>query len=486
VKANRLSATYSRLRQLPIWKLLAADTGPFIIALLQTNLYQEDRSVPASILLERMTRDLQELNLGSDHLPQNARAYISDWLRDGYLERHFPPGALEEDYQLSSAAVAVIRFVNGLAEPRLATTESRLAVVIQQVVGLAEQTDANPETRIASLLAERERLDREIEQIQQGHVDVLSDRRALERIREIITLADGLAADFRRVREDFDVLNRELRERIFDEAGSRGEILENLFAGVDVIAESDSGRTFSAFWRLLTDPEQSALLDEAVDRVIGREFATQLQPKERRFLLGLTRSLLTQGGLVHEVSRHFAASLKTFVHSREYLEQRRLNQLLRDAQRAAVTLRDTVRPSDAVGYTLDLTSIRMSSVSQWSLYDPSTQGPPGAMESAEAPLIDLDTVAELVAYSEINFRELTANIRSVLVHRAQASTAEILDRFAATQGLGTVVGYLALGTRHGVIAEGNEMVQWEADGGFRRAARIPLVYFVRERIDAMG
>jgi hypothetical protein len=82
---------------------------------------------------------------------------------------------------------------------------------------LAEKTDSNPETRVASLLSERERLDRQIEEIRSGRVAALPDSQALERIREITALADGLASDFRRVRDDFERLNRELRERLLDE-----------------------------------------------------------------------------------------------------------------------------------------------------------------------------------------------------------------------------------------------------------------------------
>jgi len=52
--------------------------------------------------------------------------------------------------------------------------------------------------------------------------------------------------------------------------GNRGDVLEQLFAGVDLIGESDAGRTFNAFWRLLTDSEQAATLRESLDEVTGR------------------------------------------------------------------------------------------------------------------------------------------------------------------------------------------------------------------------
>jgi hypothetical protein len=255
-----------------------------------------------------------------------------------------------------------------------------------------------------------------------------------------------------------------------------------MFAGVDVIAESDAGRTFSAFWRLLTNPEQSSTLEQAIDEVVARDFAAQLDGRDRRFLLRLTRMLLEQGGMVHEVLQHFARSLRHFVQSREYLEQRRFNQLLKDAQRVALSLKDEVRATDTLEYTLPLTSSRLRSLAQWVLFDPATQVPRGGMLDGEGAPIDLDTVGELIAQSEIDFRVLKANIRALLRERSQASIGEVMGRFPATQGLGSVVGYMALGARHGVRGDRIETVEWEGQDEQRRRARIPAIYFVRERV----
>lgn len=486
MKAEKHIASYRKLREQPAWRLLASRHGPLVIGLLQANLFDAEHRLPASAFLERISRDLEELRARGEDLPQPAQAYVADWLREGFLERRFPPGASEEEYELSSAAADAIRFIAGLAEPRSAATESRLAVVIHQLAKLAEETDPNPETRAARLLAERERLDREVERIRSGRAEAMTEARALERIREIVALAGDLAADFRRVRDDFERLNRELRERLMDDEVSRGDTLERLFAGVDVIAESDAGRTFSAFWRLLTDPEQSAMLDDAMDQVMSRGFAGQLDIKDRRFLLGLTRTLLVQGGMVHDVSQNFAAGLKSFVQSREYLEQRLVHQRLKEAQRVALALKDEVRATETLEYTLELTSSRFSSLSQWSLYDPSIETTAAIMCDAEAPAISLESVAELVAQSEIDFRGLRANIRAVLDDRAQASIADVLDQFPASQGLGSVVGYLALGSRHGVAAGRDEIVEWLGIDEQHRRARIPAIFFLKDRVHELA
>lgn len=485
MKADRAVATYRRLREQPVWRLLAANTGPIILGLLQTHLLENEHRLPASILYERLGRDLEDLRALGDDLPQSAQAYVADWLAAGYLERSFPPGATEEEYQLSAASAAAIRLMSSLIERRAAATESRLAIVIQQLVRLAEETDPNPHTRAAALRAERDRLDRQIAAVEQGSPP-LTDGIALERAREIIRLSAELVADFRRVRDDFEQLNRGLRERLLDTDANRGDVLDALFAGVDVIAESEAGRTFSGFWRLLTDIEQSATLDHALDQVLTREFATQLDTMERRFLLRFTRELLQQGGGVHGVLQNFARSLKHFVQSREYLEQRRLNQIMRAAQNAALAIKEHVRATDDIGYTLQLTSSRLRSHSQWSLYDPSLHEVDNSMSSATAALIDIDTVGELIAQSEIDFRTLKMNIRTALQDLPVASIAQILARFPATQGLGSVVGYVALGSRFGVHTNlRSETVDWIGVDEMPRSARIPLIHFLRGRIDEL-
>jgi len=89
--------------------------------------------------------------------------------------------------------------------------------------------------------------------------------------------------------------------------------------------------------------------------------------RERRFLIRLTRNLLEQGGAVHEVLQTFARSFKRFVQSREYLEQRRINQLLKEAQRTALAIKGEIRATESLEYILWLTSGRLRSLSQWAL-----------------------------------------------------------------------------------------------------------------------
>src|ERR1700680_1214473 len=97
-------ATYRRLRRNPLWRLLAADNAPIIVPLLQTNLMDGDGKLPASILYERLARDIEDLRTSGEVMPQTAQAYVTDWLAEGWLIRRFPTGASEEEYELSADA----------------------------------------------------------------------------------------------------------------------------------------------------------------------------------------------------------------------------------------------------------------------------------------------------------------------------------------------------------------------------------------------
>jgi hypothetical protein len=482
LQAARPLATYRRLRTEPHWRLMAGQKSPAVIALLQTLLLQSDAVLPASVFLERLTEELEDLRDRGEDLPQSAQAYAADWLSEGYLVRRFPPGSSEESYELSAPAAAAIRFIAGLEAPRAAATQSRLAVVMQQIVSLAEETEPDTARRLESLIAERDRIDRQIENVRAGRIEVLPEPAAIERIREIIGLADDLSADFIRVRERFETLHRELRERVLEDETSRGDVLESLFAGVDLIGASPEGLSFSAFWRLLTDPEQSATLELAIDRVLSRGFVRQLASAERRFLIGLTRVLLAEGGGVHDVLRQFASSLKHFVQSREYLQQRQINKLLNQAQRNALSIKENIPSGDRLDFHLWLTSSRISSLDQWNLFDPHAGALPEPMSDAAEPAIGMESVSELVAQSEIDFETLRMNIRVALSSREQASIAGMLALYPAAQGLGTVVGYLALGVRHGVAGGGFERVSWRGLDDEPRAAKIPAYHFLRERL----
>jgi hypothetical protein len=145
-------------------------------------------------------------------------------------------------------------------------------------------------------------------------------------------------------------------------------------------------------------------------------------------------------------------------------------------------LRDSVQVRQRTPYTLQLTTSRLRSLSQWRLRDPRQGRVDGSIARSDGAAISLDSVGELVAQSEINYRGLRHDLYELLAKHEQLSIGAVLAQRPAEQGLGSVIGYLSLATRHGVVADGeHETVSWRGNDGGERHARIPLVWFVKEK-----
>lgn len=102
MKAGENISVYRRMRNQPLWQLLASGNGPTVIGLLQSHLYEQERSLPASILFERLTRDLEELRSQGDDFPQTAQAYVANWLSDGCLIIPSSSGGRATRYKLTT------------------------------------------------------------------------------------------------------------------------------------------------------------------------------------------------------------------------------------------------------------------------------------------------------------------------------------------------------------------------------------------------
>lgn len=476
-------AEYRRLREESAWKLLAADSGPLILGLLESRFPPGERLI-ASAAVESLNFDLDELRAQGESVPTTAQACLSDWVSKGYLERRLLPGESEESYELSPSATTVIAFASSLIAPRSSATESRLSTVLLQVRRLAEESEVNRESRLKTLRAEVSELEEKIHTVEVSGVVPLDPRRAIERTREIIALSSDLLSDFTRVRADFEALNRNLRQHLAEGSEHRGGVLERLFADIDLIAESDSGRSFDAFWRMLMDRRQRGLLDDSMDAILSRDFVSDLEEEEVQFLRSLGDTLLDRGGTVHFTQERFARSLRDFVRSRDFLEQRRLGELLRQAHLAALSATNSAGPRARVAL-LDLSGASIRSFDQWVLKDPALGYEPRQVRTAEALDVDMSVVATEVLLAEIDFRRLRENIRSYLAETPQASIADLVDRYGTAQGLGTILGYLDIAYKCAELTPSFEEVSWTGSDGIPRGARIPRVFFIKERVDEL-
>lgn len=463
-------------------RMLRADTLPIICATLSEHLGKPGTKLLTDELHERVDADLVALREHFALGDRSAKSYCDEWRGKGLLIRRTASSARGETYELSAAGLDAIRIIEQLISPRSTLTESRLLVLAQALHGLAVDTDPDTTRKLRSLREERDRIDAEIERISRSEAQPLDARAATERVTDVLAQAESLPADFARVRARFEELNHELRTAILDLDERQATVISEIFRGVDLIASSDEGRTFSAFSSLIRDPESSARFEADVHEILGREFAQALPIPTRRAIRNLLRDMKAGSRDVQDTLTEFARGLRRYVRSQEYERDRALRTLIQQALAAAVPARTAIKPYASIGMELELPVLPLSSVGELSPHDPSDFTPNAALGDAEPGEIDLLRLAAIARESEIDFDELVSHVNQALDQQRPVSVGEVLAASPATQGLASVIGLLALATRHGTLHDGEETLVWRGLDEHLRSARVPRHAFT-ERID---
>ncbi len=470
-------ATQRALAESAALRLLRAQNAPAIAALLHAHLGGAEKRVAAPVLFEGMDADLEDLRDRGFELPLTARGYCAEWVRAGFLVRRAAEEAREETYELSDGALTAIRFLEQVTAPRAVVTESRLATILRQLHELAVETDSDVASRLAALSEQRARLEEEIERVEAGDVEVLSTQRAAERADDILGIAAELPADFARVRAELEELNRSLRERLIHEPEARGTVLEEVFRGMDHIADSEAGRSFNGFYSLILDSEQASQVDGDVAALLQRDFTASLSRAQLRQLRRLIPGMQDQSTEIHDVMTSFTRSLRRFVQSHEFQEDRQLNATVREVMATMLTLAERLSPTTRLEHTLDLTSVQLTSISALRLHNPADNETQADVTTAVPDAVDIADIRALARESDIDMTELRRNVSEVVTEIGAATIGDILDRRPATQGLASVVGLLILAEEYASELASAETVQWVSRGGIAQVGTVPHYLF---------
>lgn len=504
IEARALSL--ARLRGAsPALSLLRSPSAPVVLAMVDEYFPQGTRQRPASELYELLAADLRVLTARYPDrfdMPRTAQQYCTDWVRAGWLIRRPGTAATGETLEPAEETLSALDAVTRWEQPRSVVTATRVESLTESLRTLARDIDPDIATRLASLTTQRAALDREIERVEHGDYEVLGTAQVAERVTDILDQASAVPADFARVSRDLEDLNRSLRRSLLDPEGSRGDVLEEIFDGVDLISESDAGRSFTGFYRVLLDRERAAWIDRWIGEVLSRPQGTALPAPVRTQLRGLFRSMEDAGAEVNRTMTGLARSLRNYVTSEEFAEDRRMVELLREARTAAADAvtgdGDGVRAYRKMETPLVRIGMQMISVGALTLKNPGAETVEHAPATVPAGEVDAGALLAAVRTSEIDLAELEANIRAVLTELAgraepaeqagtdgdpgpvTASVAQVLHHRPATQGLASVVGLLHLAIRHGTSVAGTEHVTWDDDDGRRRSATVPRWVFTAD------
>lgn len=426
----------------PAWRLLRAGNATLILAFLGEFFVESNRGAcPASEVAAALDDHLYVLNAalstenGDVRYPKAPRAYLEDWSGTdvGYLRRFYPPGDDEVHYEATPAFEKAYAWVLSLKGRSFVGTESRLHTVVELLRQIVHGTEDDPERRLVDLRRRREELDAEIAAVEAGHVAMLDPAGVRDRYQQVSATARELLADFREVEENFRLLDRAAREKIAGWGGSKGELLMELVGSRSAITGSDQGRSFQAFYDLLLSDSRQEELSRLLTTVAGIE---TIEPDRR--MRGIHHDWSEAAERAQRTVRQISEQLRRFLDDQVWLENRRVLDLVRAVETAALEVRGN---QPTFGLEVDEPGIEIVLPFERPLYQPpaaaevESQIPP-ATEGADTDLLFEQTFVDQT--------RLVENIRAVLPERSSALLSDIITMYPLEHGAAEIVGYLAL------------------------------------------
>jgi flagellar motility protein MotE (MotC chaperone) len=465
----------------PAWRLLCAKHAPLVASFLhRVFIAPNERILSQADLVEALEDELFALReqLGAEAFPGTAQSYLNDWAENdkGWLRKFYPTGTDEPHFDLTPATEKALVWLEGLTERTFVGTESRLLTLFDLLRQMSEGSQTDPEVRISELQKRRGEIDTEIARILAGDIPLLDDTALKDRFQQFLQLSRELLTDFREVEHNFRTLDRRVRERIALWEGAKGALLEEIMGERDVIADSDQGKSFRAFWDFLMSQSRQEELSRLLQQVLSLPPILAMHPETRTQRVHY--DWLEAGEHTQRTVAKLSEQLRRFLDDQAWLENRRIMDILHSIENHALALREDV-PS---GNFMPLSEI--SATVELPLERP-LYSPPFKPLIAELVLdegdAEVDTAA-LYAQVVVDRAELTRNIRQELQGRSQVSLAEVVDRHPLRQGLAELVAYLQLAgewPKMAVDDDVQEQVAWQTDSGVVRQATFPRIILLR-------
>lgn len=338
-------------RQHPAWLLLASPRAPLVLGCLTALFdFAEDGIAEADAL--QALSDMLASYAAQDEYdidPGNTRVLaareLRQWIKRGLV--------IERGQRLygTDALTSAIRFVDTLDDRIMTSTASRLSVVQREIENLDVGLNPDATSRKAAIRRKIALLEQELADAEAGHVPVLTEAEAVERIREVYTLATGLRADFRRVEDSWREADRALRQSIMSDSFHRGEIVDRLLDGQAALLDTAEGRVFDSFIQQLHQRVELDNMRQQLRSILAHPAAEKaLSRLQRQELKRLRMRLVVESQAVLQARSRSEKDVKAFIKTGLATEHHRVGQLLNEVLNIAQELdweRQKVRRADS-------------------------------------------------------------------------------------------------------------------------------------------
>ncbi|MCW3464386.1 DUF3375 domain-containing protein [Chitinophaga nivalis] len=367
--------------------------------------------------------------------------YLLKWSQLGYMRRYYET-ADEPVYELSPATENALKWLEDLNKQQFVGTHSRLIQffhLLQQIVN----TTSGPYERIQQLQAERNRIDKQIEQIQQGNFLKPSGTQVKEDYFLAEETARRLLSDFRQVEENFRELDTQTRQTIIKSNLAKADLLDKVFQQQDYLWSTDQGKSFSAFWEFLMSEQMQEELEVLLEKI--NNIPAILEVKKEQTVDRIKTNLVDAGDKVNRSNDGLIEQLRKFVEQKNLSESRHILHSIEQIESLLMEHKETI---DAQAIWMEIDGLfKPSLIMERPIF---TVPMKVAFEktAVEDGLSEADTNI-LFEQFYVDITALRNNIKYCLRNKSQVTLSELLHHYPSTKGVAEILAYIQIATGEG-------------------------------------
>lgn len=441
--------------------LIAADNAPLIISFLFKSFKQNNEGVRSEVINEKdLTSSLSDylyfLNHDDKKYPKTAKQYLTDWANAGFIRKYPGPGD-DYMYELTASTENAFKWIDSLDKREFVGQESRLKNLFETIKELSSKSRLDYVLRLKELEEKKSRIEREIQDVKNGKMDVLDDRQIKEHYFLIEEMAKALLSDFKQVEQNFRDLDRKFRQEIITTTNVKGKVLEGLFERQRNLLEEDQGRSFTAFWEFLLSQSKQDEFEKLIADVLELPAVQEVQ-RDTFTIANLRNDLIDSGDRTKRSTNSLLEQLRKYLEHKSFTENKRIYDNIQGMLKLITTRQDIDFTKMNLLQIDDIVDIDLTLAYDWSV-----RGfrPPAKISfSNQQPEEGLNTSDDTPLFDqvEISTQELRSNIRTALRNRSHIRFTDLVKEFEISKGVAEVVAYLDIASteRSKHIVDGGE------------------------------
>lgn len=424
-------------------QLLRAEHFPLLVGFFHLAFKQQDRISYVQSELQGILGDyiyaLQ--HQGIDDYNKSSLDYLQKWAEQGYLRRYYEK-VDEPIYELSPATENALKWLEDLNKQQFVGTHSRLIQffhLLQQIVN----TTSGPYERIQHLQEERNKIDKEIEQIRQGNFVKPPNTQVKENYFLAEETARRLLSDFRQVEENFRELDTQTRQTIIKSNLAKADLLDNVFQQQDFLWNTDQGKSFRAFWEFLMSEQMQEELEILLDKI--NNIPSILEIKKEQTVDRIKTNLVDAGDKVNRSNDGLIEQLRKFVEQKNLSESRHILQSIEHIESLLLEHKEEIDPQ--INW-MEIDGLFKPSFTM----DRPLFNPPIKVAFNNTGIEDGVAEADTNVLFEqfyVDIEVLRNNVKSLLRNRSQIALSELLTHYQPTKGVAEILGYMQIATNEG-------------------------------------